>query len=176
MEDGLSELLSHHNVRIVLERYCRAIDRLDADMLNSVYWEDATDNHGIYVGPASGFAEFIIPNLRETWTSTMHAIGQSNIVVQGHRAAAETIFIAHHIRPDGDGIADDVAGGRYSDILECRNGEWRILDRTVVMDWIYTHAGLAAGGIDPAVFVTGERGRGDFSYGTYGKLKNEGPR
>ncbi|MBO9378911.1 nuclear transport factor 2 family protein [Sphingomonas histidinilytica] len=171
MQDALSDLLHHHKIRLVLERYCRGIDRLDADILNSVYWDDAIDNHGIYVGPARGFADFIIPNLRERWTSTMHTIGQSNIVVEGDRAAAETVFLAHHIRPDGDGIADDVAGGRYSDILECRGGEWRLLDRTVVMDWVYTHAGLASGGIDPTVFVVGERGGGDFGYRAYEKIR-----
>jgi hypothetical protein len=171
MDDDLTTILSHQRIRLVLERYCRGIDRLDSDVLASVYWDDANDNHGIYNGPASGFAQFIIPYMREHWTSTTHIIGQSNIEVSGNRAAAETVFIAHHIRPDGDGIADDVASGRYVDLLECRNGEWRLLDRTVVMDWVYTHAAIAAGAIDPNVFVIGQRDMGDFSYQAYQKLR-----
>ncbi|UKK84083.1 nuclear transport factor 2 family protein [Sphingopyxis sp. BSN-002] len=172
MQDDLNEILNHQRIRLVLERYCRGIDRLDADALASVYWDDAHDNHGIYNGPAPGFAEFIIPYMRDHWTSTTHMIGQSNIEVAGNRAAAETVFIAHHIRPDGDGIADDVAGGRYADVLECRDGEWRLLDRVVVMDWVYTHAGLASSAIDPDVFVIGQRDAADFGYQPYGRLRD----
>lgn len=174
MNDDLTEILHHQRVRLVLERYCRGIDRLDADALNSVYWDDAQDNHGIYHGAAGDFAAFIIPYMRENWTSTTHMIGQSNIQVNGNRAAAETVFVAHHIRPDGDGIADDVAGGRYADVLECRSGEWRLLDRVVVMDWVYTHAGLASGGIDPHVFVVGQRDAADFGYQPYARLCDKG--
>ena len=171
MQAELSDILHSHRIRVVLERYCRGIDRLDSELLSSVYWDDAHDNHGIYVGPARDFPAFIIANLRETWTSTTHMIGQSNIVVNGDRAAAETIFVAHHFRPDGAGIADDVAGGRYADVLELRNGEWRILDRTVVMDWVYTHAGLSSDGIDPTVFIVGERSTADFGYRAYEKIR-----
>jgi hypothetical protein len=174
MQDEITEIRDHQHIRLVLERYCRGIDRLDAALLNSVYWDDAQDNHGIYNGPARGFAEFIIPYMRDTWTSTTHMIGQSNIQVDGTRAAAETVFVAHHIRPDGDGMADDVASGRYADVLEARNGEWRLLDRVVVMDWIYTHSGLARGGIDPAVFVVGQRGAEDFGYRPYERLLGKG--
>lgn len=174
MQDELTEILHHQRIRLVLERYCRGIDRLDADLLNSVYWDDALDNHGIYNGPARGFAEFILPYMRGHWTSTTHVIGQSNIEVSGTRAGAETVFVAHHIRPDGDGIADDVAGGRYADVLELRDGEWRLLDRVVVMDWVYTHSGLASGGIDPGVFVIGQRDTADFGYRPYERLRDKG--
>jgi hypothetical protein len=172
MKDDLTEVLNHQRIRLVLERYCRGIDRLDAATLTSVYWDDAHDNHGIYNGPATGFTEFIIPYMREHWTSTTHIIGQSNIDVSGDQAAAETVFIAHHIRPDGDGIADDVAGGRYADILQRRNGDWRILDRVVVMDWVYTHSGIATSAIDPEVFVIGRRDAADYGYKPYGTLRD----
>jgi hypothetical protein len=34
-------------------RYSRAIDRLDRELLLSVYHEDAVDDHGVFVGTAS---------------------------------------------------------------------------------------------------------------------------
>tara|TARA_R110000765_G_scaffold130701_1_gene229227 strand:+ start:501 stop:1028 length:528 start_codon:yes stop_codon:yes gene_type:complete len=173
MEKFPIEVLHHQRIRLVLERYCRGIDRLDADLLNSVYWEDAHDNHGIYNGPALDFAEFIIPYMKEHWISTTHMVGQSNIVVDRNRAAAETVFIAHHIRSDGDGIADDVAGGRYADVMEFRNSEWRLLDRVVVMDWVYTHSGLASGGIDSDVFEIGKRNNDDFGYRPYSRIQDQ---
>ena len=90
MQDTLNEVIAHHRIRQVLERYCRGIDRLDAALIDSVYWDDATDNHGIYVGPGKDFAAFIVPMLRDAFTATMHFIGQSNIAVTGDRAAADT--------------------------------------------------------------------------------------
>ena len=65
MQDTLNEVIAHHRIRQVLERYCRGIDRLDAALIDSVYWDDATDNHGIYVGPGKDFSAFIIPMLRD---------------------------------------------------------------------------------------------------------------
>ncbi|MGE0668384.1 MAG: nuclear transport factor 2 family protein [Sphingomonadales bacterium] len=166
MSDVLNELADHHLIRQTLERYCRGIDRLDAGLIDSVYWEDSTDNHGIYVGPGPDFSAFIIPMLREAFERTMHVIGQSNIKVNGGRAAAETYFVAYHTRHDG-GTAIDVAAGRYADMLEKRGGEWKLLDRTVVMDWVETRRGLENSALALDGFVNGARDTGDVSYRAY---------
>ena len=164
MDDTLSELIDHHLIRQTLERYCRGIDRLDAALIDSVYWEDSTDNHGIYVGPGPGFSAFIIPMLREAFERTMHFLGQSNIAVTGNRAAADSYFVAYHTRRDGTTLSLDVAAGRYADMLERRGGEWRLKDRTVVMDWVETRTGLDGAALSMADFVNGVRTPGDQSY------------
>ena len=168
MQDTLNEVIAHHRIRQVLERYCRGIDRLDAALIDSVYWDDATDNHGMYVGPGKDFSAFIVPMLRDAFTATMHFIGQSNIAVTGDRAAADTSFVAYHPRNDEGGAVVDVAAGRYADMLERRGDEWRLKDRTVVMDWVETRHGLDRAALALASFTNGTRDRDDLSYGAYG--------
>ncbi|MCC5872683.1 MAG: nuclear transport factor 2 family protein [Gammaproteobacteria bacterium] len=170
MYQNVEELLDLANIRAVLETYCRGIDRLDAELISSVYWEDATDNHGVYVGPGQDFAAFIVPFLRDGYTSTMHFIGQSNIRVEGDRAAGETYFLAYHTRNEGDGAALDIAAGRYVDGFAKRGGEWRIADRVIVMDWVDTRSGLQSGDIALGSFVLGSRDASDPSYSSYGRL------
>ena len=62
----------------------------------------------------------------------------------------------------------DVAAGRYADMLERRGDEWRLKDRTVVMDWVETRHGLDRAALALASFTNGTRDRDDLSYGAYG--------
>lgn len=134
MEPGLAELLDKQAIGEVLVRYCRGIDRCDPAVLASVYWPGARDNHGVYDGPAEGFIDFVLALLK-TMKATSHCIGNVAIGLDGDRARGETYFTAHHIRDGEAGPDDHVVGGRYLDLFEKRQGEWRILDRLVVFDW-----------------------------------------
>ena len=40
-------------IRQAALRYCRGVDRLDAELMRSAYHDDATDDHGVFVGPAA---------------------------------------------------------------------------------------------------------------------------
>ena len=46
----VEELSSIAEIRNVQERYCRGIDRADADIFRTVYWEDGYDEHGVLSG------------------------------------------------------------------------------------------------------------------------------
>ena len=43
-----------------LVRYARAVDRLDRELLLSVYHADAIEDHGVFVGSPEGFADWVI--------------------------------------------------------------------------------------------------------------------
>ena len=59
MEPGIEaivrELHDKQSIREVLTRYCRAVDRMDRDLLISVYHPDAVDDHGFFVGAREDF-------------------------------------------------------------------------------------------------------------------------
>ena len=55
----IQELIDRTRIYDVLTRYCRALDRCDVDLMRSVYWDDARDDHGVFNGGAQEFAEFI---------------------------------------------------------------------------------------------------------------------
>ena len=153
-------------IRDVLDRYCRGIDRLDADLVNSVYWDEAIDDHGIYKGPGKDFAAFVIPMLREHFTGTMHALNQSLIELDGARARAETYFSAYHWRGDRGSQGIEIVGGRYVDVLEERGGEWRIRDRVVIIEWARTDDDIKPSSFPLDVFVPGRRDSNDPAYGS----------
>jgi len=138
-DDVITRLAAKDEIRELLYRYCRAIDRCDAELLESVYHPDALDEHTIGdVGlPAADFRRRVIPHVQADWESTQHLLGNMSISLDGEVAHAETYFVAHHVRhPDPEGRQLlDVLGGRYVDHLERRDGEWRLSRRTVVQDW-----------------------------------------
>jgi 3-phenylpropionate/cinnamic acid dioxygenase small subunit len=129
------DLADREAIRDCLTRYARSVDRVDEAQLRAVYWEDATDNHITYRGPASGFIEQVIPRLTAI-DQTSHMIGNMLIEIERALARVETYFLAFHRLPGPTGAFHDlVVGGRYLDRLEKREDEWRIAERMVVVDW-----------------------------------------
>ena len=126
-------------IRHVLYTYCRGIDRRRLDLVRSCYHPDATDHHGDYRGGVDGAIEHFHREL-DRWDSTSHFIGNVLIDIVEHRARVESYALAHHRRDttaEKVGI-DFVAGVRYVDDFEQRDGEWRIAARVVVVDWTRT--------------------------------------
>jgi hypothetical protein len=125
-----AEIEDREAIRDVLARYSRGIDRIDQALIESVYWEDATDDHVDYVGSAPGFVAFIVPLLK-TMEQTSHMTGNMLIEFHGESAHVETYFTAFHRIPSQKGAASDlIVGGRYLDRMEKRRDEWRIADRS----------------------------------------------
>jgi hypothetical protein len=122
----------------VLAIYCRAVDRCDSELLKSVYWPDAVDNHGVFNGNAMEFIDFVIPLLRQM-SQTMHQISNILIDLDGDQARVETYVCAYHLVQGEKDSTDMIFLGRYLDRFERRKGEWRIANRLVVMDWNRNH-------------------------------------
>ena len=51
-------------IRDCLYRYSRGVDRCDEDMLRSVYWEDAIDDHCLFTGQREELIAWVMPLLR----------------------------------------------------------------------------------------------------------------
>lgn len=136
-ETKLQELLDREAIRDCIHRYCRGIDRADEAALVSSYWPDAHDNHGAFAGSAPEFFAWV----RAAWARgprNIHNVGNIQVEFRGSDAAAvETYFIALQRGAGPDGVERQVMlAGRYCDLFEKRGGEWRVMDRTVVYDWV----------------------------------------
>jgi hypothetical protein len=132
---AIRALLDKQAIRDVMMRYCRGVDRLDADLISSAYHPDAYDDHcgeeftGETVGP--GIARW----MGETMEMTSHQITNQTVALDGDFAGCESYYTETHILKAGDGPrAKGVVVGRYVDRLERRDGEWRIIHRRVVME------------------------------------------
>ncbi|MEM7217638.1 MAG: nuclear transport factor 2 family protein [Pseudomonadota bacterium] len=135
----LQQLSDIQEIRDVALRYCRGVDRLDEALMKSAYWEDATDDHGVYVGPAHPFVEHCMVS-HERYRSTSHRIMNHAIELapDGVHARGEIYNLTHLLHRDEPRL--DVWQGRYLDDYEKRNGEWRLSARVCVHEG--THSQL----------------------------------
>jgi hypothetical protein len=125
-------------IRDCLLHYCRAIDRCDAELLRKLYWPEAHDDHGIWSGSAAEYVDWVIPLVQERFKVTQHLLGNQLIELEGQQARVETYFQAfHEFREPVEAPSNVLLGGRYLDLLEKRQGQWRILRRRVVFDWFH---------------------------------------
>jgi hypothetical protein len=137
----LTELLDREAIRDCIYRYCRGVDRADEASLRSSYWPDATDCHGSYNGPVEGFFQWALAVFK-TGARNIHQVG--NILIEfksGSRAVVESYFNALQRGPDQKGaVRQFLLAGRYCDVFEKREGEWRVARRVVAFDWVEEQA------------------------------------
>ncbi|MCB1691088.1 MAG: nuclear transport factor 2 family protein [Halioglobus sp.] len=162
-------LAQREAIRDILSTHSRGLDRLDPDLLKHAYWPDAEVDYGAFKGSAHQFAEIISPALSSQFELTQHLLGQTLITLDGDRANSETYVYARHLLL---GAEQELAfAGRYLDQLECRDGQWKIAHRRVVMDWCHRVAvddersGDAFGALSK-----GSNGVSDPSYDLFGTL------
>lgn len=135
-ESQLRDLINREAIRDCLYRYCRGIDRADETALRSAYWPDGTDQHGPYNGSASGFVDWAMKALRHA-ERNIHQIHNILIELKPGGAQVESYFSAFQRQPDATGKMIELdMKGRYLDWFVERDGEWRILNRVVVFDWV----------------------------------------
>lgn len=148
-------------IRDCIYRYTRGIDRVDEEMLRSAYWPDAIDEHaGLYSGPSSDFIDQAVQNL-PTAGDTVHSVSNVLIRIEGDGARTESYYYAIQ-RFETDGRPHDViCAGRYLDRFEKRGDEWRIIHRSVAIDWFREYA-------DACDWTKGPFGLGDASRGLKG--------
>jgi ketosteroid isomerase-like protein len=116
-----------------LTRYCRAVDRLDRELLLSVYHPDAIDDHGVFVGGPEAFADWVIAYHSRAQNATQHIITNHSCDLDGDVAHTETYYLFAAMNVTGAPLT--LAGGRYIDRFEKREGRWAIAARKVASDW-----------------------------------------
>lgn len=127
------EIASRLAILEVLNMHSRGLDRCEADWIKSTYWPDAVLDYGSFKGNAHVFADIVVTVLAQSYELTQHFLGNTLLAVDGDTARAESYVTAHHLLKDGR--EDLFYSGRYLDVLDRRDGIWKLRDRTVVMDW-----------------------------------------
>lgn len=128
----LVHLLDRQDILDCLTRFSRGMDRFDRELFLAAFHPDAIIAAGDFVGGPEALYE---------WASAMHEEGQSathhNLLnhtcdIDGDVAHTETYYLyATRNRDETNWLA----GGRYLDRLDRRDGEWRITLRTNVIEW-----------------------------------------
>jgi len=131
---NLEEVAAHLEIQQVLFRYCRGVDRGDAQLISSVYHPAAVDAHGAWTGLGKDFAAYLVPNMDQVPLVGQHHITNILIELSGDQAAVESYFVAFHPEATDAGPAHALVCGRYLDRFERRETGWRIADRKGVID------------------------------------------
>ena len=136
--DRLQELLDRQDIHDCLLRFCRGMDRFDRDVYLSAFWDDAAMAAGPYVGDVPGCWDWAKPMHEAGQVLTHHVLLNHHVEIDGETAHSECYyqFVARN-HPWEEGGAETVmlAGGRYIDRLERRDGAWKIALRTNIIEW-----------------------------------------
>lgn len=181
--DPLARLLAREAIRDVTARYCRAIDRLDADLMLSVYHADAVDEvpvpprnlapeerqraeAAVRRSSPAEFVAWVMPLMRANYISTSHCLNQQLIeFLAGDRAHVETYYSCVQVVDQADGRIEERIQGRYVDEVTERGGEWKIAHRFNIIDsYNATPATPWAGFADPGQPWIGRNDKRDYSY------------
>jgi hypothetical protein len=128
----LEALLSRQDIHDCLIRFARGMDRFDRELFLSAFHPDAIIAAGEFVGDPAHLYD---------WARNLHDIGQSatqhdllnhSCDIDGDTAHCETYYLFAGRNRDETVW---VAGGRYVDRVERREGNWKIALRTTVVEW-----------------------------------------
>lgn len=164
-------------IQDVMNRWCRAVDRLDFDAIRSIFHPDAIDRHGPFNGDVEGLIEWIRKRHAKIPFSS-HQI--SNILIEF--ADQDVALVETYVRTiqrypadakenlaqlsggaagtEGHG-ADLFTSSRYIDKFERRNGEWRIAQRNLIQDWKQIVDVPKDAPVPHESWLTGRRDEGD---------------
>lgn len=137
VSEDLRALVDRDKIRQCLEGLARGEDRRDAAMITSALWVDSITDYGVFQGTFDEYLAWVVPGA-EAITNTQHVLGQTYIELAGDKAKAETQVVSYHrvdMGPENGGERDTCIGGRYLDLFEKRDGDWRIASRTMLYDW-----------------------------------------
>jgi len=160
----LEQLLDRQDILDCLTRFSRGMDRFDRELFLSAFHPDAIVAAGPFVGG---------PQAVYDWASAMHNQGQAathhNLLnltcdIEGDVAHTELYYLFVGRNRDE---SNWIAGGRYIDRLERRNGTWKIATRTNAIEWSGLVPTMPIPFSDvPDIHVNGkpQRGKEDPSY------------
>lgn len=153
----IDRLASLEAIRACIYRVCRGTDRVDAELLRSAFHPGAVVHFGkIYDGDVEGWIASAVKH-QSTQSQRQHMVGSISIRLEGDEAFAESYELDRHKTPMNGEVRDVVLAARTLDRLERRGGEWKIVERTKVMDWgrtitaddgLYVNSPLVRGGDD----------------------------
>ena len=111
----------------------RGHDRHDVELMTSVYHDDGVDEHGAVMNLGPEYGEWANRQHSAAFADHLHHITTHTCDIDGDVAHCESYVIGALVSRDG--MSTTLAGGRYLDRLERRDGAWRIALRRCTIEW-----------------------------------------
>ena len=143
--DDLTRLTAEHQIERLPAVYALAVDRGEWATVGSVFHPDCEIEGSL---GSAGIDDYL-PRIREfceQFRETMHNVTTVVVELEGEqRARLDHFSLALYVDPL-DGTPTRAAGAHYMDVVECREGEWKIAGRRVRFPWRYDGEAVSAGG------------------------------
>ncbi len=129
----LEELLDKQDIYECLVRQSRASDRGDRELFLSGFHPDAVIAAGPFVGGPQDLVDWAEDFQAKTYSSTFHKLMQQSCDIDGDTAHTETYYFFVGCLHGGE--TNLLAGGRYIDRFEKRDGVWGMVMRNNFVEW-----------------------------------------
>jgi hypothetical protein len=133
LADKVQALVDRGEILDCLHRYARGMDRHDRAMVRSVYHDGAIDVHGSQAFVVEDFIDWAFA-YHDTQLHHQHFVTNVSIELDGDTAHAECYYLFVGRYPDRE-TPLTVAGGRYVDRFERKDGRWAISTRVCTAEW-----------------------------------------
>ncbi|CAH1605941.1 Nuclear transport factor 2 family protein [Vibrio jasicida] len=171
MQQKLQLLVDKQDITEVIFRHARSLDRMDAELMKSTYWEDAIEDHQDPIFPDLFFYNdnahaFVEPAMKgfEAIKMTQHRISNILIEVDCDTATAESYVLAYHVHEEDGVDKEGILGGRHLYRFERRDGVWKMVHRFTAFDWNQNQDASAVWSPDFEDKYVGKRNKSDESY------------
>ncbi|MDE0756652.1 MAG: nuclear transport factor 2 family protein [Pseudomonadales bacterium] len=134
MEDVLQRVVAKQEIYELSCRYSRGLDRLDRELLLSVFTEGAYCEYGFINSNPTLFVDYAL-NALSNHLANQHMVGNHLIEFEGEQAFGEIYFNAYHKFETGGINQDMIIAGRYLDRYEIEDGQWKMAYRSERVDW-----------------------------------------
>jgi hypothetical protein len=128
----LNHLLDRQDIMDCLVRFARGMDRFDRELMLSAFHADAVIAAGVFVGDPLSLCDWSFKLHEQGQSATHHNMLNHTCEIDGDVAHTETYYLFVGRNRDE---TNWIAGGRYVDRLERRNGIWKIALRTNAIEW-----------------------------------------
>lgn len=128
----LERLADRQDILDCLIRFSRGMDRFDRELFLSAFHPDATIAAGVFVGGPVALYDWASVLHDQGQVATHHNLLNCSCEIERNIAHTETYYLFVGRNRDA---TNWIAGGRYIDRLERRDGAWRIALRTNVIEW-----------------------------------------
>jgi hypothetical protein len=128
----LEHLADRQDILDCMIRFSRAMDRFDRELFLSAFQPDAVIAAGSFVGGPVDLYDWASALHEQGQLATHHNLLNHSCDIEGETAHTETYYLFVGRNRDQ---TNWIAGGRYIDRLERRDGNWRIALRSTVIEW-----------------------------------------
>ncbi len=130
--ERLAQLCDRQDILDCLVRFGRGMDRFDRDLFLSAFHSDAEVAAGVFVGAPDVLYDWARGLHEEGQEATHHNLLNHSCDLDGDVAHTETYYLFVGRNRDE---SNWIAGGRYIDRFERRDGQWKIAVRNTVVEW-----------------------------------------